>query len=89
MRITRSCNFEIARIGVWTSTNGGGQLVKLIQSERFRHSERSRAVEEIRKDVQSIKFENEDNALVQLRDRPDWCMDLSFMMGLLHTGGKL
>jgi guanosine-diphosphatase len=41
------------------------------------------------KAFESIKFENEDNALVQLRDRPDWCMDLSFMMGLLHTGYEM
>ncbi|KAJ5943874.1 hypothetical protein N7516_004042 [Penicillium verrucosum] len=41
------------------------------------------------KGFESVKFENEDNALVQLRDRPDWCMDLSFMMGLLHTGYEL
>ncbi|KAG0159595.1 hypothetical protein PDIDSM_7117 [Penicillium digitatum] len=41
------------------------------------------------KGFESIKFENEDSALVQLRDRPDWCMDLSFMMGLLHTGYEM
>ncbi|KAJ5978604.1 hypothetical protein N7501_001946 [Penicillium viridicatum] len=41
------------------------------------------------KGFESVKFGNEDNALVQLRNRPDWCMDLSFMMGLLHTGYEL
>lgn len=41
------------------------------------------------KGFENVKFENEDNALVQLRDRPDWCMDLSFMMGLLHTGYEM
>ncbi|CAG8907489.1 unnamed protein product [Penicillium egyptiacum] len=41
------------------------------------------------KAFESIKFENQDNALVQLRNRPDWCMDLSFMMGLLHTGYEM
>ncbi|KAJ5507965.1 hypothetical protein N7527_010108 [Penicillium freii] len=41
------------------------------------------------KGFESVKFGNEDNALVQLRNRPDWCMDLSFMMSLLHTGYEL
>lgn len=41
------------------------------------------------KGFESVTFENEGNALVQLRDRPDWCMDLSFMMGLLHTGYEM
>ncbi|KXG48629.1 Nucleoside phosphatase GDA1/CD39 [Penicillium griseofulvum] len=41
------------------------------------------------KGFEAVKFEGEDNALVQLRDRPDWCMDLSFMMGLLHTGYEM
>ncbi|KAJ5491125.1 guanosine-diphosphatase [Penicillium diatomitis] len=34
-------------------------------------------------------FEGVKGALVELRDRPDWCMDLNFMMGLLHTGYEM
>ncbi|KAJ5773512.1 hypothetical protein N7457_008408 [Penicillium paradoxum] len=34
-------------------------------------------------------FENVGNALAELRGRPEWCMDLSFMMGLLHTGYEM
>lgn len=41
------------------------------------------------KGFESVTFENEGNALAQLRGRPDWCMDLSFMMGLLHTGYEM
>lgn len=29
------------------------------------------------------------DALKELRDRPEWCMDLSFMMSLLHTGYEM
>lgn len=41
------------------------------------------------KAFESVKFEGEDNALAQLRDRPEWCMDLSFMTVLLHTGYEI
>ncbi|KAJ5682341.1 guanosine-diphosphatase [Penicillium macrosclerotiorum] len=34
-------------------------------------------------------FEGVQDALEELRDRPDWCMDLNFMMGLLHTGYEM
>lgn len=34
-------------------------------------------------------FEGVENALEELRGRPDWCMDLSFMVGLLHTGYEM
>lgn len=34
-------------------------------------------------------FAGVENALHELRDRPDWCMDLNFMMGLLHTGYEM
>jgi guanosine-diphosphatase len=34
-------------------------------------------------------FEGIDKALEELRGRPDWCMDLSFMMSLLHTGYEM
>ncbi|KAJ5450126.1 guanosine-diphosphatase [Penicillium daleae] len=34
-------------------------------------------------------FEGVEDALKELRDRPDWCMDLNFMMGLLHTGYEM
>jgi guanosine-diphosphatase len=34
-------------------------------------------------------FEGVGNALEELRGRPDHCMDLSFMMALLHTGYEL
>ncbi|KAJ5551236.1 hypothetical protein N7535_000821 [Penicillium sp. DV-2018c] len=34
-------------------------------------------------------FEGVGNALEELRGRPDWCMDLSFMMSLLHTGYEM
>jgi len=31
-------------------------------------------------------FEGVEGALGELRDRPEWCLDLNFMLGLLHTG---
>ncbi|KAL2865402.1 guanosine diphosphatase [Aspergillus lucknowensis] len=34
-------------------------------------------------------FEGVENALHELRDRPEWCLDLNFMLGLLHTGYEL
>ncbi|PYH99309.1 nucleoside diphosphatase Gda1 [Aspergillus ellipticus CBS 707.79] len=34
-------------------------------------------------------FEGIDDALPQLRDRPEWCLDLNFMLGLLHTGYEM
>lgn len=34
-------------------------------------------------------FEGVEKALEELRDRPEWCMDLNFMMGLLHTGYEM
>ncbi|KAJ5091651.1 Nucleoside phosphatase GDA1/CD39 [Penicillium alfredii] len=34
-------------------------------------------------------FKGVEHALEDLRDRPEWCMDLSFMLGLLHTGYEM
>ncbi|CAI7647780.1 unnamed protein product [Penicillium pancosmium] len=34
-------------------------------------------------------FAGVENALTELRDRPDWCMDLNFMLSLLHTGYEM
>ncbi|PLB43662.1 nucleoside diphosphatase Gda1 [Aspergillus steynii IBT 23096] len=34
-------------------------------------------------------FEGIADALPQLRDRPEWCLDLNFMLGLLHTGYEM
>lgn len=34
-------------------------------------------------------FESVENALEELRDRPEWCLDLNFMLGLLHTGYEM
>ncbi|EAW07618.1 guanosine diphosphatase [Aspergillus clavatus NRRL 1] len=34
-------------------------------------------------------FAGVDKALPELRDRPEWCLDLNFMLGLLHTGYEM
>lgn len=34
-------------------------------------------------------FEGVKDALKELRDRPEWCLDLNFMLGLLHTGYEM
>ena len=34
-------------------------------------------------------FEGIEGALEELRDRPEWCLDLNFMLGLLHTGYEM
>ncbi|KAJ5771204.1 uncharacterized protein N7511_003255 [Penicillium nucicola] len=34
-------------------------------------------------------FKGIENALTELRDRPEWCLDLNFMMALLHTGYEM
>ncbi|KAL5366358.1 nucleoside phosphatase GDA1/CD39 [Aspergillus floccosus] len=34
-------------------------------------------------------FEGIEGALDELRDRPEWCLDLNFMLGLLHTGYEM
>ncbi|OJJ35276.1 hypothetical protein ASPWEDRAFT_51392 [Aspergillus wentii DTO 134E9] len=34
-------------------------------------------------------FEGIEGALPELRDRPEWCLDLNFMVGLLHTGYEM
>ncbi|KAL1988948.1 hypothetical protein VTN96DRAFT_6937 [Rasamsonia emersonii] len=34
-------------------------------------------------------FEGVEGALEALRDRPEWCLDLNFMLGLLHTGYEM
>lgn len=34
-------------------------------------------------------FKGVPGALDELRDRPEWCLDLNFMMALLHTGYEL
>ncbi|KAN0086632.1 nucleoside diphosphatase Gda1 [Elaphomyces granulatus] len=51
-------------------------------------------LEELQKLAQSVcagesswgVFEGIVGALESLRDRPEWCLDLNFMMALLHTG---
>lgn len=34
-------------------------------------------------------FEGVDGALKELHGRPEWCLDLNFMLGLLHTGYEI
>ncbi|KAI9369271.1 nucleoside phosphatase family-domain-containing protein [Aspergillus egyptiacus] len=34
-------------------------------------------------------FEGIPDALKELRDRPEWCLDLNFMLSLLHTGYEM
>ncbi|KAL4917539.1 nucleoside phosphatase GDA1/CD39 [Aspergillus aurantiobrunneus] len=34
-------------------------------------------------------FEGIPGALAELRDRPEWCLDLNFQLGLLHTGYEM
>lgn len=34
-------------------------------------------------------FEGVPKAIEELNDRPEWCLDLSFMMALLHTGYEM
>ncbi|KAJ5658411.1 uncharacterized protein N7484_002060 [Penicillium longicatenatum] len=34
-------------------------------------------------------FESVEGAMAELRDRPEWCLDLNFMLGLLHTGYEM
>lgn len=34
-------------------------------------------------------FSGFEGALKELRDRPEWCLDLSFMLALLHTGYEM
>ena len=34
-------------------------------------------------------FEGVEGALEELRDRPEWCLDLNFMVALLHTGYEM
>jgi guanosine-diphosphatase len=34
-------------------------------------------------------FEGVPDAIKELNDRPEWCLDLNFMMALLHTGYEL
>lgn len=34
-------------------------------------------------------FETVDGAMEDLQGRPDWCLDLNFMLGLLHTGYEM
>ena len=34
-------------------------------------------------------FSGVEGALPQLKDRPEWCLDLSFMLALLHTGYEM
>ncbi|KAI9797552.1 MAG: Guanosine-diphosphatase [Sarcosagium campestre] len=34
-------------------------------------------------------FSGVQGALPELRDRPEWCLDLSFMLALLHTGYEM
>lgn len=34
-------------------------------------------------------FEGVKGAVAELKDRPEWCLDLNFMMALLHTGYEL
>jgi len=34
-------------------------------------------------------FSGVEGALAELRDRPEWCLDLNFMLALLHTGYEM
>ena len=34
-------------------------------------------------------FEGVEGAMAELRGRPEWCMDLNFMLSLLHTGYEM
>jgi len=34
-------------------------------------------------------FSSVEGALKELRDRPDWCLDLNFISALLHTGYEM
>lgn len=34
-------------------------------------------------------FEGVEGALAELRDRPEWCLDLNFIISLLHTGYEM
>jgi guanosine-diphosphatase len=34
-------------------------------------------------------FESIEGAMEELEDRPEWCLDLNFMLGLLHTGYEM
>ncbi|KAI9041986.1 guanosine diphosphatase [Aspergillus affinis] len=34
-------------------------------------------------------FQGIEDALTQLQGRPEWCLDLNFMLGLLHTGYEM
>lgn len=34
-------------------------------------------------------FKTINGAIADLKDRPDWCLDLNFMMALLHTGYEM
>ncbi len=34
-------------------------------------------------------FESVKGAIAELEDRPEWCLDLNFMMALLHTGYEM
>lgn len=34
-------------------------------------------------------FQGIEGAIGELEDRPEWCLDLSFMLGLLHTGYEM
>lgn len=34
-------------------------------------------------------FEGVEGAMAELEDRPEWCLDLNFMMALLHTGYEM
>ena len=34
-------------------------------------------------------FESVEGALEELKDRPEWCLDLNFMVALLHTGYEM
>ncbi|KAJ5752970.1 guanosine-diphosphatase [Penicillium odoratum] len=34
-------------------------------------------------------FESVEGAMAELRDRPEWCLDLNFMLSLLHTGYEM
>ena len=34
-------------------------------------------------------FEGVEGAVAELRDRPEYCLDLNFMVALLHTGYEM
>lgn len=40
-------------------------------------------------EVWNNAFSSVSGAIKELEDRPEWCLDLNFMLALLHTGYEL